>query len=995
MVVGSLAKKMNTEKVDGFLIQPINDGQAEKLKKFQLGGYPESWDWRVSYTYKRAGFGPSAAMQHFQNNGKKLVMSPLCPQCGQPLSAGSACGNPSCPLCYQHVFYTSSTFGSVPNVFMLNQNLPTLNYEDWRTMVQAVQAADYDWKHNPLTAYYQLYWDVQTLILLAKQIGVRHLKSTDFLAVWKTLTDQCRDWISTIKPQLILLLAHQNGFFIPSLAEHVLDGMEYILRFLNPAVSLETRQAMRFVFRPIWNHLGENSEKLGTKTYPNSISLYQWWFCRIEDNFTIYLMEHHGLNCKDIWARFHLKRPVGINEKAIELKFLLNFPINARFYMEQHDGSQPVVKATDIGELTPAEELNLLKTWAETALNNGKLTLSDLLTEADAIYELYSLVAEMNTPYELAAEPLMRFVYPAKVCVLGLMDKETVDDINHIGVCSHFIDQAWDKAKLFAAQKSDQESEESDPLVNPWSNLYGLKLACIEAESHLLLRLTTKHGLSNTEAKTFLQTKHDLTIEDVAAFLPAVREELHGNINHAAILQSSAETLHAFFTANHDFDWLVEQSAKRMALDLYTKYADADEAVIVISNLSDHFMVYHQPNGNVDVFCEVISMSQSAGAEFQTASNNKLPVMSMKDAVMPQIIHGGMKLHCSSCGAPRSAMLCTQCGNSSLIHNQKQTAQQIGAYTATPIPMIKVCVNDDGYFSKHIARLSSYIRHNRFGELPCYESLDGIVFTYGGVAKLTGVHEKWILHDQNQQSWLFKPDKHLHGMRAEIESFSAWVFRKVNIYTPPTFVTTHKKMVGSVQPIIPDVKGMTADPLEWSLTQVQELLAAQVVRWSLSDHDGNHQNYLEVGPHAIPIDMGQAYRYFGSDELSEKYHPNSNYGTPEPVSNLIWRYIKKGKLPFEPDWIVPTIQAIEAIPDEEFGTWLEKIAKQSIGVDGIAWQAVLRQQVASLNGIPAEQVSAEQLVAQFVSAGLERKNKIRSDYQSFLDKLLGHKKITL
>ena len=302
-----------------------------------------------------------------------------------------------------------------------------------------------------------------------------------------------------------------------------------------------------------------------------------------------------------------------------------------------------------------------------------------------------------------------------------------------------------------------------------------------------------------------------------------------------------------------------------------------------------------------------------------------------------------------------------------------------------PLPHLRII--HDGSFGKRVGSYAQRLKKlcgRQPLDLPRYKSLEGLVFTYAGIAPFGGIHEKRLYRDQNGNQWIYKPDKQMGGVRAMIESLVSEIYRWVDIYTPPVFVHQLDQYIGCIQPVLSNVKTLSPDPNDWTENQTRLVVMSQVIRWLCSDHDGNYSNYLALPDLAIPIDAGQAYRFFGSDKLSIDYHPNAVFSTPEPLTNIFWQAVKEKKATFEKEWLIEVVEKVEKIDNNLFASKLKRIAGEAVKRNNIEWVNRFRSVLASQYGCKPDEVPSNQIADRFVQEALGRKVNLRADYQEFI-----------
>lgn len=77
------------------------------------------------------------------------------------------------------------------------------------------------------------------------------------------------------------------------------------------------------------------------------------------------------------------------------------------------------------------------------------------------------------------------------------------------------------------------------------------------------------------------------------------------------------------------------------------------------------------------------------------------------------------------------------------------------------------------------------------------------------------------------------------------------------------------EQLGSIQKLLPtDGSKLPSDAKYLSSKDVADLQKAQVYDWLTSNHDSHAGQFIKSGDTVVGIDKGQAFRYFGKDQLS-------------------------------------------------------------------------------------------------------------------------------
>jgi hypothetical protein len=234
---------------------------------------------------------------------------------------------------------------------------------------------------------------------------------------------------------------------------------------------------------------------------------------------------------------------------------------------------------------------------------------------------------------------------------------------------------------------------------------------------------------------------------------------------------------------------------------------------------------------------------------------------------------------------------------------------------------------------------------------------------------LGGAHRKMVLSDGKGNDYLFKPQTaHVaHGEAAASE-----IALRAGLDVPRVHVHTYNGEVGTLQRMIPNARpgfpgpASGFDPTKITVADLRTMQDHRALDWMIGNHDAHagqfvREGYASSGGRLIGIDKGQAFKHFGSDELSHTYHPNGKFGEAPPVHNLIEDAYRSGRLPdgsfvsyadTKTPWRVA--DELTAIPDDEYRSIL------------------LRYAEGQFPGDPAA-------VARFLDMAVDRKNSLRAD----------------
>ena len=130
-----------------------------------------------------------------------------------------------------------------------------------------------------------------------------------------------------------------------------------------------------------------------------------------------------------------------------------------------------------------------------------------------------------------------------------------------------------------------------------------------------------------------------------------------------------------------------------------------------------------------------------------------------------------------------------------------------------------------------------------------------------------------------------------------------------------------------------------------------ELVQHQVVDWITSNHDGHAGNYFSDGKHLYAIDKGQAWRFFGKDELSTSYKPNASAQVFVPF----WQAFKDGKLKGDPvEAAKVVLDRLETVSEDQIRQIVAPYAATVAGWKGGDPQVLVDQIVSRVKGARAE-----------------------------------------
>jgi hypothetical protein len=238
-------------------------------------------------------------------------------------------------------------------------------------------------------------------------------------------------------------------------------------------------------------------------------------------------------------------------------------------------------------------------------------------------------------------------------------------------------------------------------------------------------------------------------------------------------------------------------------------------------------------------------------------------------------------------------------------------------------------------------------------------------------ASLGGMKDKhFVVDPATGNRFVFKPDSDHDGLRCITSEVASKIGQlvlgpkkcipvKVTRLAPSP---THPQgELGGIQPFLETKGNMSILDLN-NLTpdQKEDILGERVYDWLISSHDTKVDNFV-VTPdgHILGVDKEQAFKWVGDDKLNLTYKPNHDV----PVYNELFKKFAAGMIDLPLDSVLPIIQRIEAIPDDEY----LKITEPYYQINKNVYSTNIDQKRAAV---------------------LKRKQSMRKDMQKFFDMLV-------
>lgn len=269
---------------------------------------------------------------------------------------------------------------------------------------------------------------------------------------------------------------------------------------------------------------------------------------------------------------------------------------------------------------------------------------------------------------------------------------------------------------------------------------------------------------------------------------------------------------------------------------------------------------------------------------------------------------------------------------------------------------------------------------------PGQEDVDAWEFGAGQAAALGGAHAKSLHAAPDGSMWLFKPDKTSAGARAHAEAAASAIFHRVGVPSVGVYAKRIGGKTGSIQPLVGGATQLSPDPSSWSQAELDSIVRYHVAAWAVGDHDGNHTNLLRTPSGGLlPVDQGQAFKFYGRDRLDTDYHPNGSYGAAPPVFHQAYAAASAGKLGpgvgVRPEAALPVIKSFERIPDSQYRAILRKTAAEGVKRK-VGWVEPVRK--AAKKRLKKTQVTDAEVADEFLRQAVERKNGLRKAFAGFL-----------
>ena len=299
------------------------------------------------------------------------------------------------------------------------------------------------------------------------------------------------------------------------------------------------------------------------------------------------------------------------------------------------------------------------------------------------------------------------------------------------------------------------------------------------------------------------------------------------------------------------------------------------------------------------------------------------------------------------------------------------------------------------FAAKHLALVAALKHHAASrADLPArLPAAEVAAWAFGPVsaAPVGGGHAKSFHAAPDGRKWLFKPDRRAGGATAQAEAAASAAFSAVGVPAVPVYARRIGAHVGSVQPWVEGTTTLAGSgPTSWSQADVDAVVRYHVAAWAVGDHDGHPGNVLRTaGGGLVPVDQGQAFKFFGRDRLAADYHPNAAWGSPRPVYHQAYEAAQAGGLApgvkVRPEAALPVIKAFEAMPDAQWRALLFGVAREGAEGGRAHWVEPMRTAARKATG--KAEVSDADVAEAFLAHACERKGKLRRSFAEFFSGL--------
>jgi len=254
-----------------------------------------------------------------------------------------------------------------------------------------------------------------------------------------------------------------------------------------------------------------------------------------------------------------------------------------------------------------------------------------------------------------------------------------------------------------------------------------------------------------------------------------------------------------------------------------------------------------------------------------------------------------------------------------------------------------------------------------------------------GTGKYLGTHDAEVHEGNDGQRWLVKHPRWEESWPAPLDQATGALQQRMGLTTPEIHTVDFDGVPTPVHKMFPATDAFPGKRFDHNQLSPEDLVTLQkhhVLDWLTSNHDSHPGQFIrhrDTGE-LVGIDKGQAFRYFGSDQLDPGFHPNANYGEVEPIHNTMWRNFARGQGHMNDPRtgeLGDFIKQTQAIPDDEYQNMLRPYAEQAAMVGKLGTGGGLGQ--------PSHIIPND--VESFLSAATARKNNLHNDFANLYTRM--------
>ncbi|NBH06034.1 hypothetical protein GTY80_22625 [Amycolatopsis sp. SID8362] len=256
-------------------------------------------------------------------------------------------------------------------------------------------------------------------------------------------------------------------------------------------------------------------------------------------------------------------------------------------------------------------------------------------------------------------------------------------------------------------------------------------------------------------------------------------------------------------------------------------------------------------------------------------------------------------------------------------------------------------------------------------------------FGPGKPADLGGIHPKTLHTGPDGSTWMAKREGKPHGGAiTHTEAAASRLAARAGLPVVPVYATKVDGQPVSVQPLVTGAKPISGSASSWSQADVDEIVRLHVTSWALGNHDAYSDNVLRTKTGGlVPIDQGQAFKFFGSDKLGLGYRPGPTAVYQQVYDAHLAGQLGKG-VQVNPAAAHSVIRRLEAVPDAEWRATLHTVAHAG-AAQNLTWVAPMRARAAKTHGVAESAVTTSQIAEAFLDHAVERKKNLRRDFVGF------------